>query len=95
MADCGDCMELGLELDSGIWSSGEEEDFATAALEPHYCYMATNAPGGKSIIEQVKSMISDNNFDLTLCESYLAQIDSDLKEALKSYHSVLKERDRF
>ena len=91
--DCGSGPGngLGLELDADVWSA----DKGSEDLEPHYCYMATNGPSGRSIIEQVRSMISENNFDATLCEPYLANIDSDLSAALSAYQSVLKEREGF
>ena len=58
--------------DEGYFSSGSEDE--EDDVEPNYCYMATNNPPGRSVVQQVKSMISDNNFDLTLCEPYLTQI---------------------
>ena len=37
-----------VECDEGYWSSGsEDEDDVT---EPHYCYMETNDPPGRSIV---------------------------------------------
>ncbi len=89
--DSGLGNELGLEMDAEVWATDDEAE----GKEPHYCYMASNGPSGRSIIEQVRSMISDNNFDETLCEPYVANIDSDLSAALSAYQAVHKERDGF
>ena len=57
--------------------------------------MATNSATGRNMVAQVKSMISDNNFDITICVHYLTLIESDLGDALKAYKSVVVERDGF
>ena len=53
-----------VEFDEGYWSSGSEDE--DDVVEPHYCYMSTNDPPGRSIVQQVKSIITDNNFDMSL-----------------------------
>lgn len=62
-----------IECDEGYRSSGSEVDD-----QPNYCYMETNDPPGRSIIQQVKSTITINNFDLFVSEPYLTQIQSDI-----------------
>ncbi|XP_052621758.1 uncharacterized protein LOC128127334 [Lactuca sativa] len=74
--------------DEGYWSSGSENE--EDHDEPNYCYMATNDPPGRSIVQQVKSMIYDNNFDLTLCEPYLNQIQTDMNIIYKAYESAIE-----
>ena len=68
----------------GYWSSGDEDEInlgrnlcLVASSEdddeddkPHYFYMASNNPLGRSIIQQVKSMITDSNFKLSVCKCY-------------------------
>ena len=68
-----------------LWFEANDDD-----VEPNYCYMAINDQPGRSIIQQVKSMISDNKFDLFVCEPYLTQIQSDMIVIHKSYESTIK-----
>ena len=77
-----------IECDEGYWSSGLKDDDEDA--EPHYCYMASNNPPGRSIIPQVRSMITDNNFDLSVCELYLNQIQLDVTIIYKAYESSVE-----
>lgn len=61
-----------IKCDEGYWSSSSEEDNEDAEL--NFCYMETNDPLGRSILQHVRSMITENNFDLSLCDRYLIQI---------------------
>ena len=79
-----------IECDEGYWSSGSEDEDEDDAAEPNYCYMATNDPPGRSIGQQVTSMITDNNFDMTLCESYLTQIQTDMNTIYRAYESAIE-----
>ena len=76
-----------IECDEGYWSSGLEDEDDVA--EPHDWYMETNDPLGRSIVQQVKSMISDNNFDLSPYEPYLTQIQTDMNTIYKAYESTI------
>lgn len=58
-----------IACDEGYWSFSSEAD--DEIVKPHYCYMATNNPPGRSIIQHVKYMITDNKFYLYVCEPYL------------------------
>lgn len=62
-----------IKCDEGYWSSGSKSN--DEDVEPNYCYIATNDPPGRNIIQQVKSMITKNNFYLSVCEPYLTQIE--------------------
>lgn len=65
---CFMAMQM-IKQNEGYWSSGskdEDED-----VGPNYCYMAPNDTSGRSIIQQVKSMIIENYFDLSIFEPYL------------------------
>ena len=75
-----------IECDEGCWSSGSEVD--DECVERNYCYMATCEPPGRSIIQYVKFMIIDNNFDLSVCEPYLTQIQSYITVIHKAYDSA-------
>lgn len=80
-----------VKCDEGYWSSGSDED---DDAEPNYCFMATNNnSSGRSIIEQVRLMISENNFNANLCEPYLTQMTADLSEALKAYRTAVEDRE--
>mgnify|MGYP001545747934 FL=1 len=39
-------------------------------------------------------MISDNNFDLTLCEPYLTQIQTDMNTIYKAYESTIEASEK-
>ena len=71
-----------IECDEGYWSSSSEDENEDA--EPNYCQMATNDPTGRNIIQQVKLMITENDFDLSMCEPYLTQIEYDMIIILKA-----------
>ena len=58
-----------IECDEGYRSSCSEGDDEDA--EPNVCYMVTNDPLCRSIVQQVRSMVTENDFDLSLCEPYL------------------------
>lgn len=51
--------------------------------------METNDPPCKNIIQHVKSMITESNFNLTVYELYLSQIKLDMTGILKAYESSI------
>ena len=77
-----------IQFDEGYWSSGLEDEDDDDVAEPNYCYMTTNDPPGRSIVQQVISMITDNNFDMTLCEYFLTQIQTDMNTIYRAYESA-------
>ena len=56
--------------------------------------MATNDPPGRSIIQQVQCLITENNFDLSICKPHLTQIQSDMNFIYKAYESVVEASEK-
>ncbi|KAL4570004.1 hypothetical protein LXL04_025653 [Taraxacum kok-saghyz] len=63
-------------------------------IEKNYCFMASNSnPSGKSIIEQVKSLLNLNNYNVELSKPYLDNLESTLADTLCDYRASISERD--
>lgn len=56
--------------------------------------MAANDPPRRSIIQHIWYMISQNNFEVSVCEPYLNKIDSDIIVVLKAYKTAIDDREK-
>lgn len=65
-----------IKSNEGYWTSGSELD--DEDVQPNYYYIATNNPPVRSIIQQVKSLITDINFDSFVFEPYLTLMQLDV-----------------
>lgn len=77
-----------IECDEGYCSSSWEVDDDNA--EPHYYYIAINDPRGRTTIQQVESIITDNKFYLSIYGPYVTQIPLDMIVIHKSYESSIE-----
>ncbi|KAL4573036.1 hypothetical protein LXL04_019829 [Taraxacum kok-saghyz] len=83
-----------VSCDDGYYSSGDEDNKLNDDKERHYSYMANNNSEGRIIIEQVRHLLSINNYDSIISEPLITpHINNNLAGALKAYQRALEDRD--
>ena len=64
------------------------------ALKKNYCFMVdTSKPSGVTIVEQVRIMISDLNYDFAACDPYLNKLELTMKDVLSAFRQTRDEME--
>ena len=59
------------------------------AVKKNYCFMVdTSKPSGVTMVEQVRIMITDLNYDFAACDPYLNKLELTMKDVLSAFRQT-------
>ena len=64
------------------------------AVKKNYCFIVdTSKLSGVTIVEQVRIMISDLNYDFAACDPYLLKLELTMKDVLSAFRNTRAEME--